>query len=71
MCTLNKQEILDEAKKIKFDVLEMCRLGAIDPVPENLVKLLYFTIKHNEAEKKEGKGKGESFDLRKEETRRK
>ena len=51
MCTLSKQEILDEAKKIKFDILEICRLGATDPVPENFVKLLYFAIKHKEVEK--------------------
>ena len=51
MCTLSRQEILDEAKKIKFDILETCSLGAIDPVPENLVKLFYFAIKHKEVEK--------------------
>ena len=42
MCTLSKQEILEDAIKIRFDILETRRLGTIDTVPENLVE--FYTL---------------------------
>ena len=40
--TLSKDECLEELKKFRINGLNLCRLGNINPLPENLCKMVFF-----------------------------
>ncbi|MES9884565.1 MAG: hypothetical protein ABW185_27285 [Sedimenticola sp.] len=44
LSTLSKDELLHEGEGIGMDVLEICRLGSIDPSREEIAKLVHFGI---------------------------
>ena len=46
--TLSKEEIISKMKGFNVDALQVCRLGLINPEPENMCKLLHFAMRLND-----------------------
>lgn len=58
LSTLSKEECLNELKKVNVDGLQLCRLGLIDPRPEELCKLVHYARSITEEEPQAGTSKG-------------
>lgn len=50
LSTFSKEECLAELEKRGIDGLKLCRLGLIDPRPEELCKLVHYTVGLNDNE---------------------